>query len=139
MTNETLKPTPKSTKLIAELMEDTKNTVLAEYCEDLDIALNYYNDNEDGQSFIAWFREEYIDHAIVVYYHNAIKFLSEHDPSLQESMEKASDLGYETSNLNSELLATLLMQDIALGELCQFEDKLDDIFIALKEEEKDDD
>jgi hypothetical protein len=46
----------------------------------------------------------------IIYYSNAIKYLSENDPSLTESMNIASDFGFETGNINSELLATLLYQ-----------------------------
>jgi len=52
----------------------------------------------------------YINHEEIIYYSVAIDFLKENDASLNESMELASDLGYETKNINSELLATLLHQ-----------------------------
>ena len=44
----------------------------------------------------------------VIYYSNAIDYLKEHDPSLNESLEIADEYGYKTSQLNSELLASLL-------------------------------
>ena len=49
--------------------------------------------------------------AEVIYYYNAMKYLSENDPSLQYSMELAHDLGFECKNLNSELLASLLQTE----------------------------
>jgi hypothetical protein len=45
-----------------------------------------------------------------IYYHKAIKYLSENDASLSESLEIADELGYNVKDINSELLATLLMQ-----------------------------
>lgn len=38
-------------------------------------------------------------------YHKAMKYLMREDFSLSESMEMASDLGYEAKDINSELLA----------------------------------
>ena len=43
----------------------------------------------------------------VIYYSSAIRYLKENDPSLTESLEIATEYGYEVKNLNSELLATL--------------------------------
>ena len=40
-----------------------------------------------------------------------MKYLSENDPSLSESIEIAQDMGYDLSNINSELLATILYID----------------------------
>ena len=61
--------------------------------------------------------EEFIHTFEIVYYSNAIKFLHENDPSLQESLSLASDLGYDLTSLNSEILATILAQDLASEEL----------------------
>jgi len=44
----------------------------------------------------------------VIYYSNAMEYLSENDASLNESLGLASDMGYEVGNLNSEILASLL-------------------------------
>src|SRR5690625_5637377 len=54
---------------------------------------------------------ELIHEKEVIYYNNAINYLSENDPSLQISLELAKDLGYSLENLTSELLATLLFQN----------------------------
>jgi hypothetical protein len=54
---------------------------------------------------------EHITGQEVIYYANAIKYLAENDPSLNESLELASQMGYETKDLNSELLATILLQE----------------------------
>ena len=46
----------------------------------------------------------------VIYYYKAMIYLSENDASLSESLEIADELGYNVKDINSELLATLLMQ-----------------------------
>ena len=46
----------------------------------------------------------------VIYYSVAIDYLKTNDPSLNNSLELAHDMGCNLENLNSETLATLLMQ-----------------------------
>ena len=46
-------------------------------------------------------------HEEIIYYNVAIDYLKENDPSLSESLEIAEEYGYNTENLNSELLASL--------------------------------
>jgi len=48
----------------------------------------------------------------IIYYSNAIKFLAENDPSLQDSLELAEEFGYSVKDLNSEILASLLASKI---------------------------
>tara|TARA_R110002167_G_scaffold129423_1_gene312369 strand:- start:348 stop:776 length:429 start_codon:yes stop_codon:yes gene_type:complete len=59
------------------------------------------NDIFDDLQTNGYFNEE------VIYYSSAIRYLKENDPSLTESLEIATEYGYTTENLNSELLATL--------------------------------
>jgi len=44
----------------------------------------------------------------IIYYARAIEYIKENDPSMHECFEIASEYGYETKHLNSELLASLL-------------------------------
>jgi len=59
------------------------------------------NDLFDDLQENGYFNEE------VIYYSSAIRYLKENDPSLCESLEIATEYGYEAKNLNSELLASL--------------------------------
>ena len=59
------------------------------------------NDLFDDLQTNGYFNEE------VIYYSSAIRYLKDNDPSLTESLEIATEYGYTTENLNSELLATL--------------------------------
>lgn len=59
------------------------------------------------------FREYCLDRireSDIIYYHKAITYLAENDPSLRDSLEIASEYGYDAANLNSEILATILYQ-----------------------------
>ena len=74
---------------------------------------------------------EYIEDRIpeieVIYYANAIKILSENDPSLQTSLGYAEDMGYSCGDLNSELLATILCQESAREELYDIKDDIEEV------------
>ena len=63
----------------------------------------------------------------IIYYYKAMEYLKEHDNSLNLSLEIADELGFETSSLNSELLATLLYQNNLRNELYNLQDEIDEI------------
>ena len=115
-----------------EKMEVFYNTLR---CDNVDIA--YYAD-EDHQS------AEDLRSAIddgdgfkidIIYYSNAIAYLAEHDPSLNDSMGMASEMGYEVNNINSELLASLLASQNAMQDFYQLEEEIDVFFDELKHQE----
>ncbi len=70
----------------------------------------------------------------IIYYSNAIEYLSENDPSLRESLEFASDMGYTPDNLDSEILASLLASKLVREEFMQLEDEINDFFANLENE-----
>jgi hypothetical protein len=72
----------------------------------------------------------------VIYYSTAIKFLAENDPSLRESLQIASDFGFEAKNLNSEMLASLLMTQICIDEFEELTSELEDLLNEIEEEEE---
>ena len=53
----------------------------------------------------------------IIYYYNAMKYLSENDSSLRESLELAHDLGCTLENLSSETLASIHYQNYLIGEI----------------------
>ncbi len=46
----------------------------------------------------------------IIYYGDAMEYLTNNDTSLCQSLALADELGYSPANLNSEILATLLLQ-----------------------------
>ena len=54
--------------------------------------------------------QQWITEQEIIYYSKAIDYLQRNDPSLNEAVSIASEMGYKTESLNSELLATLLHQ-----------------------------
>ena len=57
----------------------------------------------------------------IIYYNKAMEYLSEHDWSLTESAEIASDLGFQLKNINSEMLATLHLQNELINSIKEIE------------------
>lgn len=74
--------------------------------------INWYEHEEEDLSFewlTDYLREQQGFFEIeVIYYRNAIEYLSENDCSLTECLEIAGEFGYTLENLNSEILASLL-------------------------------
>ena len=72
----------------------------------------------------------------IIYYSNAIEYLKENDPSLNESLEIAEGFGFELSKLNSEILASLLASQNARNDFSELQDQINDFFNELQEEEE---
>ena len=112
---------------IKELFESTK--FLGEY---LDVELII----EENQCFVEFCDtiSDLINESSVIYYSKAMNFLMENDTSLNESMQLAAELCYEPQNINSELLATLLLQSELRSNFSEIEDLVMDLFDQYAEE-----
>lgn len=64
----------------------------------------------------------------VIYDHKAMEFLSDNDNSLSESLRLAEELGYGVSDLNSELLASILKTQYCIDEWYEVKDAIQDEF-----------
>lgn len=74
----------------------------------------------------------------IIHYATAIAYLQENDPSLKESLGIASDFGFETKNLNSEILASLLASQNVREEFNEKESEINDFFSDLYDELQED-
>lgn len=63
----------------------------------------------------------------IIYYYKAIKYLQEFDPSLNESLELANELGYDLDSINSELLASLLATKYNEEKFFELEEQINTI------------
>jgi len=86
-----------------------------------------YTDYETADDLIEGV-EELISEEEIIYYSNAIKYLSEYDASLQESLSIAHDFGYGLNNINSEILATILYQQNLREELYRLRSDIKNIY-----------
>lgn len=78
--------------------------------EELAIDHDYIEKNFDNEDDIKEYILELINNEDIIYYSNAMEFLTENDISLKESLEIASEYGFELKDLNSETLANILYQ-----------------------------
>ena len=85
---------------------------------DLNDTLNY-NDINTLEDFEECLNERILEIEII-YYSTAIDILKEEDQSLTESLEQAYECGYSITDINSELLATLIIQRRCFDELYDF-------------------
>ncbi len=116
----------------------TRQTKFDELFESLntDIDLQYHIDINEVESFDDMTEQIENNNGFdidIIYYYNAMKYLMEHDASLNESMELAHDLGYTADNINSELLASLLATQNTRIEWQGLESEIDAFFEDLEE------
>ena len=92
----------------------------------IDLASLY--DNEDTFQEFCDKVNDAIMHEEIIYYSEAIKYLMREDASLSDSLDIASEYGYTTEQLNSELLATLLYQQKLSEQWYGIEEQVKEIF-----------
>lgn len=111
------------------MTKQEREALIQRFEADSGLDLRYLLDNEeysDIDSLLDDLREQ-ADEAECIYYNNAMEYLGEHDPSLQYSLGIAHDMGYTADKLNSELLATLLMQQNTRETIEEYADELADL------------
>ena len=64
----------------------------------------------------------------IIYYARAMEYLSENDPSLKDSLEIASEMGYTPDNLSSEILASLLASRLECDRFYELQCDIEDFF-----------
>ena len=126
-------------------LKEKKNSIIDEIqdlIDDTDYLRDVSFDMDENEISSADNVIEYIEDRIneieVIYYSNAIKILSENDPSLQTSLGYAEDMGYSCGDLNSELLATILCQESAREELYNIRDDIEEVIEEWLEDSEDD-
>ena len=90
------------------------------------ITLDDFNDCDDFDTLTEILDEEYFFNEEIMYHADAMKFLSEHDQSLQESIAFAYDYGYQIHDINSEKLASILATEMKRAEWYENRDEIDD-------------
>lgn len=109
-----------------------QGALIEEIEKDCNIELAWYflNETPDDVDDVLEYCEERINEIEVIYYATAMDYLRENDVSLQESLELAAEYGCELKNLNSEVLATLLMQSKSREALYEYRDELEKVFFS---------
>jgi intracellular sulfur oxidation DsrE/DsrF family protein len=104
----------------------------------IDIDFNYFLNKEDfttAQEVEEILSDNQAFDVEIIYYSRAIEFLKKNDPSLKNSLEIASNMGFDTKNLNSEILASLLASELIRDEFSDIFTELDELCQEIKEEE----
>lgn len=121
--NET--QTQKIVNFFIEIENDTKIEILSNInLNDIDIENPFesiYTAIDDNNGF----------DIEIIYYSNAMEYLTRHDNSLRESIEIALDYGYELKSINSELLASLLASQNSREQFYNYEDEINEFFNTL--------
>lgn len=76
-----------------------------------------FSDFEDDEDGLREYIQERIYEHEIIYYSRAMDYLRENDTSLHESLGLAHEMGYSPDALNSEILATLHIQNAMSEEL----------------------
>lgn len=99
-----------------------------------------WNDYDESELSFDWLidllRDSNFFDIEVIYYRNAIDYLSENDASLLESLEIAEEYGYKCSSLNSEILASLLKSRNFEDEFYSNKSEIEQIFEEIQNEEE---
>ena len=93
---------------------------------DIDLASLYYKD-DIFPDFCDKVNDAIMSEELM-YYYEAIKYLMREDASLGDSLEIASEYGYTTDQLNSELLATLLYQQRLTEQWYEISEQVEELF-----------
>lgn len=106
--------------------------------ENLD--LQYFIENSEATCFDEL--KDYINdqngfNVDMIYYGSCMEYLSENDPSLQESLQLANDIGFTPDRLTSEILASLLASEKLKEDFDKCEDEINCYYEDLEEEEED--
>ena len=103
------------------------------YVEDIDIT-DYLTEEDlqegninDAQDLYDLLYDNYAFDVEIIYYSTAMKYLTEHDISLSESIEIAIERGYELESINSETLASLHASRQAENDFWTIKDDIDEI------------
>ena len=66
----------------------------------------------------------------IIYYSNAMEYLTKHDPSLTISLELALDYGYSVRDLSSKTLASILASALAREKWADLRNEIEDILYS---------
>lgn len=110
---------------------ETKFKKISDVISHLDIDFSHLeNEINETNSFDELYDLFYKDNLLnveIIYYSNAINYLSENDASLRESIDIALQYGYDLKSLNSEILASLHATECLNAEFSSLRNEIDNI------------
>ncbi len=117
----------KNLKTLEKQFAELNNRIeLTDYLENL-INFEDIDENTDFQDIYNMVDDNGGFNVEIIYFSEAIKYLSKNDSSLNESLEIAKEYGYTIDNLSSEILATLHCQNEIRDEFSELENEINEI------------
>lgn len=103
---------------------------IEKYLDEIETEIDLIGCYDDDMSF-SDFEDaimESINNENIIYYSQAMNYLIENDTSLTSSLSLASDIGYQASDIDSELLASLLYQENLRNEWYEISEEIEEYF-----------
>lgn len=88
-----------------------------------------FNHDPESMSQVIEEIETLIFQTEIIYYSVAMEFLRDNDISLRESLEIAEEYNYTPKSLNSEILATLLLQKYLQEDATKLIEEIENLLI----------
>lgn len=110
--------------MLTTLIDNFTGIYLPDYIQGDELDYEEINNALDLQEFL---EDKGAFNIEIIYYSNAMEYLREHDISLNESFEIASEYGYDLKYLNSEVLASLHASQKAREDFFSLEEQINDI------------
>tara|TARA_R110002020_G_scaffold424738_1_gene633983 strand:+ start:190 stop:555 length:366 start_codon:yes stop_codon:yes gene_type:complete len=106
-------------KIIFKEIESQTDQYVYDYIEENEVLqIEDFNSLYDALDDLCFFNVD------IIYYHRAIDYLKEKDPSLHRSLQIAQEFDYELKNINSELLASLLATNKLIDTFLTYEEDI---------------
>jgi hypothetical protein len=110
--------------MLTTLIDDITGIYLPDYMQDDELDYEGINNAYDLEQFL---EEKGAFNIDIIYYSKAMEYLAENDNSLKESLEIASEYGFELENINSETLASLHASQKARNDFWEIEKDINNI------------
>ena len=125
---ETINYTERAKKLqeLTKLIEEKTDIFITDFLDEKDVE-DMFNDSWNADGLFNHLDTKEAFNIEIIYYYNAMKYLSEHDNSLIESLELAWNMGFGLKGLSSETLASLHASQKAMDDYYNITDEIDEI------------
>ena len=125
---ETINYTERAKKLkeLTKLIEEKTDIFITDCLDEKEIE-EMFNDSWNADTLFNRLDRNQAFNIEIIYYYNAMEYLSQHDNSLRSSLELAWNMGFRLKDLNSETLASLHASQKAMDDYYDIINEIDEI------------
>ena len=125
---ETINYTERAKKLqeLTKLIEEKTDIFITDCLDEQEIE-EMFNDSWNADTLFNRLDRNQAFNIEIIYYYNAMEYLSQHDSSLRSSLELAWNMGFRLKDLNSETLASLHASQKAMDDYYNIINEIDEI------------